>query len=47
VNDRVGSKDKQLLLLHNSGHALTVDSEWELVAERTYAFIQAHLGAGS
>ena len=44
VNDRVGSKDKELLLLHNSGHALTVDSEWELVAEQTYAFIQARLG---
>jgi carboxylesterase len=45
VNDRVGSKDKELLLLHNSGHALTVDREWELVAERTHSFIQAHLGA--
>jgi carboxylesterase len=44
VNDRVGSRDKDLLLLHNSGHALTVDREWELVAERTYAFIQARLG---
>jgi carboxylesterase len=44
VNDRVGSRDKELLLLHNSGHALTVDREWELVAERTYAFIQARLG---
>jgi len=44
LQDRVGSKDKQLLLLHNSGHALTVDREWELVAERTYAFIQARLG---
>jgi carboxylesterase len=44
VNDRVSSRDKELLLLHNSGHALTVDREWELVAERTYAFIQARLG---
>jgi hypothetical protein len=24
------------------GHCLTVDSEWERVAEKTYAFIQAH-----
>ena len=44
VHDRVGSQDKELLLLHNSGHALTVDREWELVAERTYAFIQKRLG---
>ena len=44
LTDRVGSQDTELLLLHNSGHALTVDSEWELVAERTFAFIQARLG---
>ena len=40
--DRVGSTDKELVTLHNSGHCLTVDSEWEAVAERTYEFIQAH-----
>jgi esterase/lipase len=28
-----------MLVLHNSGHALTVDSEWEMVAERTLRFI--------
>jgi len=44
VRDRVSSTDKELLLLHNSGHALTVDHEWELVAERTWAFFQARLG---
>jgi carboxylesterase len=40
---RVGSTDKELITLHNSGHCLTVDSEWETVAERTYRFIQVHL----
>ena len=43
VYDRVGSTDKELLMLNNSGHVLTVDSEWEQVAERTYEFIQARL----
>jgi carboxylesterase len=40
--ERVGSTDKELITLHNSGHCITVDSEWELVAKRTYAFIQMH-----
>jgi carboxylesterase len=39
---RVGSTDKELVTLHNSGHCITVDSEWELVAERTLTFIQMH-----
>ena len=43
IYDRVGSRDKELLMLNNSAHALTVDSEWERVAERTYQFIQARL----
>lgn len=43
VYERVGSKDKELLMLNNSTHALTVDSEWERVAEKTYQFIQTHL----
>lgn len=43
IYDRVGSKDKELLMLNNSAHALTVDSEWERVAEQTYQFIQARL----
>ncbi len=38
--DRAGSTDKELVTLHNSGHCLTVDSEWESVAETTYQFIQ-------
>lgn len=34
---------KTLLTLHNSGHVLLVDSEWEYVAEQTARFIFAHL----
>lgn len=33
--------DKHLLTLHNSGHNLLVDSEWEFVAEQTATFIYA------
>ena len=32
--------DKQLVTLHNSGHNLGVDSEWELVANTTLQFIR-------
>jgi carboxylesterase len=38
--ERLGSKDKQLLILHHSGHVITVDGEWEQVADRTYQFIE-------
>jgi carboxylesterase len=40
---RIGSADKELVTLHQSGHVITVDSEWELVAQQTYQFVQAHL----
>ncbi len=40
--EQAGSADKELVTLHNSGHCLTVDSEWESVAAKTYEFIQAH-----
>jgi carboxylesterase len=40
--ERVGSADKELVTLRNSGHCITVDSEWKFVAEKTYEFIQAH-----
>ncbi len=39
---RAGSTDKELVTLHNSGHCLTVDSEWEYVADKTYQFVRAH-----
>ena len=41
--DRAGSANKELITLHDSGHCITVDGEWETVAEKTYEFIQAHL----
>jgi carboxylesterase len=43
THEHVGSSDKELIRLANSGHCLTVDSEWEFVALKTYEFIQAHL----
>ncbi len=43
LQQHAGSEIKELLLLHNSGHALTVDSEWETAAERTFSFIQAQI----
>jgi carboxylesterase len=36
--------EKTLLTLHNSGHNLLVDSEWEAVAEQTARFVFAHIG---
>jgi carboxylesterase len=45
VYDGVGTPAgrKALLTLHNSGHVLLVDSEWEYVAEQTARFIYANL----
>jgi carboxylesterase len=43
VNNGVSSEEKEVLLLNNSGHLVTIDSEWERVAEKTYKFIQAHV----
>jgi carboxylesterase len=40
--DRIGSADKALVTLHNSGHNILVDAEWETVASKTYKFIEAH-----
>ena len=36
------ARHKELVTLHNSGHCLTVDSEWESVAKRTCAFLMTH-----
>ena len=41
---RAGSADKQLLTLHESGHGITTDREWEFVAAKTYDFIRNHGG---
>lgn len=37
--DQVGSTDKELVTLHESGHVVTVDSEWKVVAKKSYQFI--------
>ena len=39
---RLGSEDKELVVLHNSGHVLTVDAERESVFARAYGFISGH-----
>jgi hypothetical protein len=36
-----------MIALKNSGHALTVDTEWQTAAELTYRFIKAHLPSSS
>ena len=35
----VHSSQKELLVLHECGHVITLDSEWEHVASKTYEFI--------
>ena len=40
--EHLGSKDKELVVLHNSGHCMTVDSEREAILARSYGFIAAH-----
>jgi carboxylesterase len=40
----VGSGNKQLITLNESGHCITVDHQWEFVAEKTYDFIRNHGG---
>jgi carboxylesterase len=40
--ERIGSAGKELVTLHDSGHCITVDSEWEGVAEKTWEFIDTH-----
>jgi carboxylesterase len=40
--DRIASKDKELIWLTNSGHCLWVDSEKELVWQKTHQFIVVH-----
>jgi len=45
ILDRLGSSDKELVILHNSGHCMTVDGEREAIFARTYGFIVAHGGA--
>ena len=42
--ERIGSRDKQLLTLDESGHCITVNVHWQWVAEKSLAFIRAHEG---
>jgi carboxylesterase len=42
VLDGVSSSYKDALILHNSGHVITLDHEWQVVAQKTLAFIQQH-----
>jgi|SRR5215207_1161283 len=44
--DHIGAADKTLIPLNNSGHDVTLDSEWKEVAEQTYQFIHKHLPVG-
>lgn len=43
----VATQDITRLALERSGHVLTLDAEWQLVAEKTGEFIRAHLPAKS
>jgi len=43
THEHLGTKDKTLIALHNSGHDITLDSEWETVASQTYRFIQPRI----
>lgn len=42
--ERAGSREKELVTLHHSGHCITVDQEWETVAQASYQFILSHSG---
>jgi len=41
---RIGSEEREMITLHNSGHNLLVDTEREAIFARTYGFIAAHAG---
>lgn len=38
-----GSTDKQIFMLDNSGHVITLDVQWEIVADRTKMFIHQQI----
>lgn len=42
ILERLGSPDKRLVRLQNSGHVITLDSEWEQVADDTTRFMREH-----
>lgn len=41
IYNSIGSQDKSIVYLHNSGHVITCDSEKEQVFEEVYNFIRA------
>jgi esterase/lipase len=43
----VATDDVTRLALERTGHVVTLDADWQLVAEKTQAFIRAHLPAES
>ncbi len=43
---RIGSADKEMLELKESGHIICADAEWELAAARTLAFTQRIAATG-
>jgi carboxylesterase len=45
VYDRVTSRSKELVYVRNAGHYVTVDGDWESLAERTCQFLLRHLSA--
>jgi carboxylesterase len=47
VYEHAGSADKELLVLRRSGHVITVDSDWEKVAQRSYEFIMRRAGGNA
>ena len=44
---QAATDDITLLSLERSGHVVTLDADWQLVAEKSRAFIRAHLSAES
>lgn len=42
--DAVGSSDKQIIRIEKSGHVITVDQQWQFVAEQTLAWMSRHGG---
>ncbi len=42
--DLAGSRDKRMIRIEESGHAITVDRQWRYVAEQTLAWVKQHGG---
>lgn len=44
IFDNVSSSEKELVEVHDCGHEMTLDSSWEVVAEKTYHFMLQYGG---